>query len=131
MIARLSYGAITDFPLESNLNSLAGSDTVFEAKPLGVIDLNGLSNVKFYLQISCPVLDMTKNPTVKLWLIESIDNISWTDGINPSSVTTVDASLRNAKVVDFLRPLSNDVLRWVGDVRTTFLEDSTRYITLV
>jgi hypothetical protein len=96
---KLLYGTRTQFALDSNLASLANN----AAKPIGKIDNTTTLAQAYRVDLSITLgTGVSSTGTVEVYLIESEDDSSYTDGISPTGTSDVASSIKNAMLIDVL-----------------------------
>jgi hypothetical protein len=129
----VNYGTRTQFPQYTNLNSLANN----AAKPLGKIDNsatgggNKANNIWIDVDITLGASGVSTTGSIELYLLESKDDTTYTDGISPTGTSDIASSLKNATLFKVLAATANSqVIRWrqrLGD----FLSDMPKYGSIV
>lgn len=122
------YGTRTEFPNDTNLNSLASNSTV----PIGGVTNTSTLAVGFKIDCSIYLAStgVTSTGTLTVYLIESVDGTNYTDGINNiTSNTNQSSNIKNAPVVQYLQANANSqVVRVVFDLPKQF---APKYFSLL
>lgn len=94
------FGTQTAFATVSNLNSLAAA----AAKPLGKVDFSAVLalNAKVNLEIALASSGVSSAGTLSVYLIESMDDADYTDGIDLTGTSDIAASIKNARLLAVL-----------------------------
>lgn len=101
----ITRGALTAFPLVSNLTSLANN----AIKPLGVVDLsNGFHGLATYLQFTLASSSVSTTGFINLYVMTSEDNANWTDNVSPTTTSDVAASVINSPIVARMAAVANN-----------------------
>lgn len=94
------YGTRTEYPNDSNLNSLANG----QAKPIGAVDNASLSptpamGFKVDATIVLGSSGVSSTGTIPIYLLESADGTNYTDGITVTSSSDQTSNIKNAVIV--------------------------------
>jgi hypothetical protein len=122
--------AIT-FAKSTHLNSLANNAAI----PLGTVDMstNDYPNAKVHFTIDLATA-LDPGGTVDIYLLGSLDNSIWTDGINPNTTANQSTNLRNAVKVAELKAdgdMNTQDLKYVCNDLSYIVGDLPPYWTLI
>lgn len=95
----ISYGTRTEFPNDTNLNSIA-SNTI---RAIGGVTNTSTSQLADGFKIDATVklatTGVTTTGTLTFYLVESTDGTNYTDGVNITTTSDQSSSVKNAPVV--------------------------------
>jgi hypothetical protein len=122
--------AIT-FLKSTHLNSLANNAAI----PLGTVDMstNDYPNAKVHFTIDLST-DLDPGGTVDIYMLGSLDDTLWTDGIDPDSTANQSTNLRNAQKIVELKAdgdMNTQAINWVCNDLSYLVGDLPPYWALM
>lgn len=90
-----TFGAVTALPDIDRLDNLASGS----AMAFGFIDNTVVGAVGYAVRITVPINTLATVGTYTLYLLESLDNVNWTDAVSPASAADRFAAIAQARLI--------------------------------
>ena len=98
-----TVGTLTDFSLDENIDGLTNDS----AKPLGTMDNNtaeySTARIALVFDLDTTAANLDVDGVIELYFICSLDDTTWTDGIDPDTTSDIKGSIKHASLIKAFR----------------------------